>query len=62
MIAPMTTAMSPMMAEPTSPMSESVWVTMQAIEMHVASAITSLTAGSVAILKRISIVGGRIKD
>ncbi len=51
-----------MMTAPASPMYESVKVTMYAIEMHVTSAISALTADSVANLKQISIVSGGIKD
>jgi hypothetical protein len=52
----MTAAIGPIMAAPTSSLYESVRVTMYAIEMHATSAISALTAGSVANLKYISIV------
>ncbi len=57
-----TTAIRSMMTVPASLMYESRLVTVQVIEMHTTSAISTLTAGSVANLKQISIDGGGIKD
>jgi hypothetical protein len=45
---PRTTAISPMTAVSASPMYESVRVNVYKIEMHTTSAISALTAGSVA--------------
>jgi hypothetical protein len=45
----MATDTSPIMVAPAGLMYESVWVTMLAIEMHTASAISTFTSGSLAV-------------